>query len=364
MVSKLKIKIEGLNLNKIINEIISRGICIEELVIKNRFITFKVNDCGIENIDVICRKYHKYYKIIQNSIKKRIIQFFTKSFGFLLAIIISCSFLYSHNKFIFNVNVSYESNLPYDLTEVNRALLDAGIAQGIERKSVNVNDIQNMILTSVHDISGCTVKRNGGSLDIVVFPSVLKGELFGGDIVSKYTGVITEIEVFSGEANVRVGDIVKPGDVLIKNNNGASGIVKAKVYFSDYILYNENQTVEEFTGREINTSSVLLFNKKLFKTVLNNEFTSFKEENCVFWLSKNTFIPVSFVKTKYKETVLKEVFVSFESQEETLKENLKNSVMKKVTGGEVLNVVFSVVREDSFVRVDCNCECLVDLANL
>ena len=101
MVSKLKIKIEGLNLNKIINEIITCGICIEELVIKNRFITFKIGENKIKNIDVICRKYHKYYKIIQNSIRIRIIHFFTKSLGFLLAIIISSSFLYSHNKFIF-----------------------------------------------------------------------------------------------------------------------------------------------------------------------------------------------------------------------------------------------------------------------
>ena len=107
----------------------------------------------------------------------------------------------------------------------------------------------------------------------------------------------------------------------------------------------------------------MLFNKKLFKSALNNEFASFKEENCVFWLSKNTFIPISFVRTKYKETVLKEVFVSFESQEEILKENLKNSVLKKVTNGEILNIGFSVVREENFVRLDCSVECEIDLAD-
>lgn len=364
MTSKLKIKIEGLNLNKIINEIISSGICIENLIIKSRCILFKIQEKEIKNIDLICRKYHKNYKIIQNSIKKRIIQNLPKCYGFLLAIIISFAFLFSHNKFVFDVNVSYESVLPYDLTLVKSVLGDAGIVSGIERKNVNVNDIQNLVLTGVNDISGCTVKRNGGSIDIVVFPSANKSGINDEDVVSKYTGVITEIEVFSGEANVKVGDIVKPGDVLIKNNNGASGKVMAKVYFGDYILYNENQTVKEFTGKEIECFSVSLFNKSLYKSALNNDFASFEEENCVFWLSKNTLIPVLYIKTKYKETILKDVFVPFDEQEEILKENLKRSVMEKAFGFDVKDITFSVVREENFVRVDCSCECLVDLAVL
>ena len=117
------------------------------------------------------------------------------------------------------MKVSYESVLPYDLTEVRNVLNSAGIVGGMERNNVNVGEIQNLILSEVHDISGCTVKRNGGMLEIVVFPSVTKNEITTEDIVSKYTGVITEVEVFSGEANVKVGDIVKPGDVIIKNNN-------------------------------------------------------------------------------------------------------------------------------------------------
>jgi hypothetical protein len=81
-------------------------------------------------------------------------------------------------------------------------------------------------------------------------------------------------------------------------------------------------------------------------------------------LSKNTFIPVSFVKTKYRETALKEVFVPFESQEEILKENLKNKVLNKLSSKDVFEVTFSVVREDNFVRIDCSVECELDLANL
>lgn len=364
MVNKLKVKIEGLNLNKIINELIVAGICVEQLIIKPKSILFKVDEKEIKNIDVICRKYHKYYKIIQNSVKKRLIQNMKKSLGFLLAIIISSSFLFSHMRFVFNVKVSYESVLPYDLTEVRNVLNSAGIVGGMERNNVNVGEIQNLILSEVHDISGCTVKRNGGLLEIVVFPSVTKNEITTEDIVSKYTGVITEVEVFSGEANVKVGDIVKPGDVIIKNNNGASGKVKAKVYFSDYILFNERQIIEEFTGRECEFNRVLIFNKNLVECGLNHDFVSFKEENCVFWLSKNTFIPVSFVKTKYRETALKEVFVPFESQEEILKENLKNKVLNKLSSKDVFEVTFSVVREDNFVRIDCSVECELDLANL
>ena len=45
-------------------------------------------------------------------------------------------------------------------------------------------------------------------------------------------------------------------DVLIENKNGASGKIIGKVYFSDYLIYNENQVVKEFTGRVIEKSKI------------------------------------------------------------------------------------------------------------
>ena len=52
------------------------------------------------------------------------------------------------------------------------------------------------------------------------------------------------------------------------------------------------------------------------------------------------------------------------NKEEVLKENLKRSVLEKASGFDVMGITFSVVREENFVRVDCSCDCLVDLAVL
>ena len=362
MIDKVKIKIEGLNLVRLINDFVASNIYIENLVAKQKYISFYVSNKDVKIIDVICKKYHKKYKIIQNSVKKQIIGVLRKSLGFLLAIIISFAFLFSHTRYIFCVNISCESKLPYDLSNVKNVLNDAGIVSGMMRKSVNINEIQNLVISSVDDVSGCSVKRNGGNLEIVVYPSIKKAEVLAEDIVSKYSGIITSVDVFSGVSKVNVGDIVKPGDVLIENQNGASGKICAKVFFSDYILFNENQVVEEFSGNEFESYEVVLFKKFVVKPAKKSVFSNFKTENCVFWLSKNLFVPISFEKKIYKETCLKEAFVSFESQEEKIKQELMESVLMKAGDNKVVDFTFSIVREENFVRVDCNGESEIDLA--
>ena len=64
---------------------------------------------------------------------------------------------------------------------------------------------------------------------------------------------------------------------------------------------------------------------------------------------------------KFKETTLVEVIVPFESQEEILKLNLKNQLLRKVDLSLVKDISFSVVREDNFVRLDCSVKCEIDL---
>ena len=63
-------------------------------------------------------------------------------------------------------------------------------------------------------------------------------------------------------------------------------ILCVKIYFSDYLIYNENQTVKEFTGEFIEKTSISIFNKNLNKRGKNISFSNFVEENCVFYVSK------------------------------------------------------------------------------
>ena len=141
-------------------------------------------------------------------------------------------------------------------------------------------------------------------MDIQIFLGEKKENVSVSNIYSKFNAVITDINIYAGNTNLKVGDLVKEGDLLIENNNGASGKILGKVYYTDCLIYNENQVIENKTGRFIETSDVLLFNKKLHKRIKNIEFMNYIEENCVFCVSKNNFLPISLLKTKLKISIL------------------------------------------------------------
>ena len=219
-----------------------------------------------------------------------------------------------------------------------------------------------MILENFNDISGCTVKSSGGTLDVIIYPATLKEQMSKLDVISKYDAVISKIEVYAGETDLKEGDIIRVGDILIKNNNGASGKIIGKIYFSDYLIYNEIQPKKVFTGKIFNETNISLFNKKLLKTRKNAENQLYLEENCVFCLSKNLFFPINIIKTQYREFFYENQIIGFDLVEKELKDKLYTQLLSKIENADTItNVTYSVVRENNLVRLDCFIECEIDL---
>lgn len=354
MLKKIKVMLFGLNLNCVINEIVKNGINIYDLQIKRNKIAFFTKYEYISKVELICKKYHKNYKIIQINPIKRLFSFIPKCFGFVMAMVVSLSFLLSYNMYVFDVKVSCDSAQNFDLESIRNTLKKDGIISGMNRKNVSVEKIQKLIISSHENISGCLVKNNGGIIDIVVYPSAQKDEIKSDNLYSKYNAKIKSVEVFSGIAKVKAGDVVQVGDMLIENNNGASGKIVAEVLFEDYLIYNENQTIEKFTGRTETKQYLLVFNKKLFKPSEKIDFINYKEENCVFYISKNMFLPIGFNRVIYKETCLEDTVIPFSVKEEELKNSLKNELLKKIDDSFVINnISYSVVTEENLTRLDC-----------
>ena len=364
MLERIKVQINGLNLSVVLNEIINNGVIVNELQIKRNKIAFFSNNNNLSKIELICKKYHKYFKIIQINPIKRLFKFIPRCFGFILAMVIGVSFLFSYNMYVFDVKIHCDSNQEFDLISVKETLKNNGVFSGMKRSDVSPDKIQKLIVSSHENISGCLIKNNGGIIDILVYPSNEKYEVFSENIYSRYNAKIKSVEVFSGKAKVKAGDIVKVGDILIENNNGASGKILAEVLFEDYLIYNENQIVEKFTGNEVIETNVSFYGKVLFKSLSNNSFSNFKKENCVFCLSKNLFLPFNFNKIIYKEIVLEEVVVPFSEKEDELKMELKNSLLKKIDAGFMINdVSYSVVTENNMTRLDCFVSIELNLAD-
>ena len=272
--------------------------------------------------------------------------------GFLLAIIISGSYFFSFNKVVFKLDVSYVSGSSYDMSKVIRVLDDNDVRQGAYLK-ISAKEIESLLIKNVDDISGCRVIKDGSVLSICVYPEVKSTP--SKVLVSKYDAVITKLEVFSGTAKKKVGDIVRKGDLLVESDVESNAIIEGKVYFSSYEIYNENQEIVTFTGRSFSNRKFKILQTTILKDLKNNMFSQYLTQKCVFSLNKNLFIPIVCEEEIVYEVEIKNKMVPFLEKEDEIKMRLLDDV-KRLVGDEFFrenNVTFSIVRDGSYVRVDC-----------
>lgn len=358
----ITVKISGLNLSRLITKLINSGVVTYNLVSKAKSVKFSIASNDLKILDKVCKEERKFYTIISSSGIKNLLSRIPYFLGALLAIFIIGTYIYSASSFIYEVNVAYSSEVPFDLTDVNALLQSNGIKSGLRRRSVNTREIQNMILLNCSNVAGCTVKRIGGKIEIIIYPSREKYETREGDIISNFDGVITHAEAFVGELMVHEGDVVKKGDVLIKNNGGAEGKIQGKVYFTSSIIYNENQQKLTKTGRICKVTNIKFFNFFTLKSKNLCPFSAFLTEKREFYLTENYLYPFKVEEITYMEVVVENIVVPFSDVESKVLNDAYNATLILVEDKDkITNVTYSVVTEGIYTRVDCFVETVINM---
>ena len=356
------VKISGLNLFRITNKLVEKNVFIADLKVKSKQIKFVIHEKNLQILDKICKKEHKFYQIVYKNGFKQLFSRLPFYLGIFLAFVLTFSYMFATSLFVANINVIYKSNLDYDLSAVNNLLKNKGIVSGMKKNEFSTSEIQNMIMLGVENVEGCEVRLNGGNLNICIYPATEKYEAAESDLVSEFDGVIVEAEAYLGELKVKVGDIVSKGDILIKNKGGASGKIKAKVYFTATKIYNQNQQNIVYTGNSYKVKDFLICSKFWVYGKNYCKFSTFLVENCSFYVGKNLFLPILCKETIYREIYIEEKIIPFEAVEEDIKKQVFEEAKAKVkSDAEITNVTYSVVSEGDYTRIDCYIETLLDL---
>lgn len=356
------VKITGLNLIRIVNRLVEKNVCVNHLVIKPKFIKFVIAEKDLLVLDEICKKEHKFYQIIYKNGFKQLFLKIPYMFGAILASLIITIYFVSISLFIKSVDVEYKSNNFYDLSYVNQLLKDKGIVAGMRKSKFSISEIQKLIMLEVDSVEGCEVRLNGNNLSICIYPATLKYEVETENLYSKFDGVVTFAEAYSGNLKVQVGDTISKGDLLIENNNGASGKILAKVYFSSTKIYNENRQELQFTGQTYTVKDFLIYPKFWIFGNNNCIFSKFVVEKRSFYVSKNLFLPILCQENIYREVEIIEKTIPFDEVKEKIKDDLLFETKQKISNfDEISNITYSIVTENNYTRIDCFVEAIVQI---
>ena len=373
----VKIKVEGLFLERFINICVSKKILLMD--IKREKSTIMYANVGIadyKKLKQVARKTKSKIKIQRKKGLPFTIKKYRKRkiFGILFVVILALLIVSSN--YIWNIEIS--GNVKITNQEILQSLEGSGLKVGLSKNDIDINAVISKIRLDREDIPwiGITVKGTNAIVKIkeaAKAPEVIDENKFC-NIVANKTGMITKINVQNGTANVKVGDIVEEGDILVNGYlegkytgtryvHGAA-TVEAKIWYTKKEKAMLKQQIPVQTGNEEKKYSIKFKKNQinLFKTLSKFEKYDTINENKKIILFSNFYLPIEVVKITNKEYVLQDVTYTNEEQTQILTEKLKKELLEEI--GEqknIVNVNVNTYSQDEAVEVEVTYEVLENI---
>ncbi len=195
---------------------------------------------GIE-ANIFVKDFKNIRPILKNSgikvhiLKKRGLPFKIaknrKRSGIIVGLIIFMSFLSFMSWHIWIIDVEGNKNVKAE--EIKAALNEMGISEGVKKSSINSKQKREELLLKIDSLAWASLNTEGCRLTVNV--SEIKNKKpqknTPSNLKAKADGIITKIDVSSGNCLVKKGDTVKAGDVLVSGiieRLGSTEFVKSK----------------------------------------------------------------------------------------------------------------------------------------
>lgn len=350
-----KVRVEGFELHKLLTECIRAGIILREIHIENDLeMTMNIMDIDYDKFMRLVRNrygvivlHEKGYKPIYKKI--------TGSKSTVVGLLVFILMMYYQSSFVSEIRVlGYE---PYTEARVRETLQEAGLYEGVSKKSVDGNALKLYLYQNLDNIAWIGLKYSGNMAEVTIVegtqPQQPADHGKPGHVVADKEGYVERIIAKEGIPAVEKGTYVKKGDVLIsgiiplkstaygtpeseltERYVHASGEVFAKVPSRLYYYQDRYDLMKEATSKELYGIRIELGDLKLNTAKMFNNFDSanYREKKLIKTI-RPIPINISIVKLeevslsrkeKAEEVLEKQVNALVRSQiKETLAENVQ-----------------------------------------
>ena len=374
----VNITVEGFFVERFINNCINNKIFLWGIKRKtSTLLTVNININNFKKIHSIARKTKCKVKINSKKGLPIILHKYRKRKLLLLLLIPIFLVIVISSNYIWNIEIMGVNSINKD--ELIMQLSEEGIKVGAVKSKVNSTNVINNIRLKRKDISWMSVDMKGTNVLITVVEAEEKPNIIDKDeycnVVANQRGMIVKITADTGTAQVKVGDIVEKGDVLIGGfMEGkytdiryvhAKGKIEAKVWHTKKIKSGLVREITEETGVTENKYSIKVnnFEINLYKTLPNfQNYDKINETNRIR-IFQNFYLPIEINKTTYVEQ--KRIKVTYG------KEELKKILIKELEqqfsdeGIDKLNVINKVVNvydiENDILELEMTYEVIEDI---
>lgn len=351
IIGYVRVVIEGYYIERFINICTNNKIAIWNLKRDkkvNLILNVRIND--FKEICKIARKTKCKVRIKKKKGLPFIFHKYKKRKIFVILLIVLIFLIMLSSNFVWNVDITEENN--QNLENIEEDIKNAGLIVGKFKSDIDTKDIINKVRLQRNDIAWMGIELKGTNAIVKLVKAVDKPEIIDENdycsIVSDKAGIITKINAQSGMANVKVGDTVNKGDVLI---NGwiegqytgiryvhAKGEIQAKVWYTKYQKIPLNATERIQTGQTENKFAIKLNNFKinLYKRLSKFEIYDTIETESKFKIFSDFYLPISVVKTLNNEVQEQEKTYTIQEAKELGIQELQAKLDEEIENKEAI----------------------------
>ena len=350
----MKIELNGHNIDNLLKILYQKKVVLFNIVRKEyNSISFEILDKDYKKV----KRHIANFKVKTTLSKfKQLPKFMLANLGVILGVFFGIIFGIFASNYTWQINIYGTEQL--SINDIISVLKDNGIRKG----KINLQtseEIENILLNNYDRIAQVSVIREGTAIIINLSEKLVYNEQEFKPITAKYNGIVTDINIITGTTNVKVGDYVNVGDILVLPFNiNADGSkvsvcplaeIKAEIFVTKKRQLNKTEQVLMPTGKEIKTYNYKFKNLNLFSGINKNLFALF--DTYVYNENISDLLPFNREVVVYRELSLAEVNHDLNAEKDALIQSCKDDVYQNLPVGEILNeeVSTSVVGDTLYV---------------
>lgn len=367
ILGKNKVEISGLNIDRLLNRLAAAGIVMSDVRrVSHRVVTFTVTDKTLKKLfSAVDPLWYNINIISKKSLKNSLINFWKNRPGLGAGLILAIVMIAAFNMFIWDIRITGNEQIQ-DKTVI-QTLENLGIKKGVLIGAIDRKQLAQNLSSQLEQASLVSVEIKGITLIINIKERIIKPEdnqeKTSDEIISAYDCVITKIALLNGTSLVKVGDIVKKGELLagayeeyyegsqkVRKTVRAEGEFWGKVWFTHTRLYSTDGVQYVRSGQKktkVHWEIFGLKNTKTFEPDFNFYAYETSQKNI------NFLLPIKIYKTDYYELKPRLVKLTLKEAEERYgREVMEEARLKLSEDAVILNSYIKVSEENGLIRID------------
>lgn len=302
-----KFCIKCLNQEKLLNNL-SKEVSLSDIDRKNKSdTTFKCSYFDRKKVENLLKSKQVEYSVEDFGLCSLMRKIFT-SYGLISAILFSVCLYFFQYQYIWQ----YEIN-GVELLDKTQVVSFVKEKYSNKKSKLDTEEIEVGLIDNFEEISFASCIVKGQTLVVNIKEKLMPEQMYGEfkPIVAKRSGKISKINLISGTAKVKVGEIVRLGDILVEpytiDTSGeimkveAKAEIEAEVYNEASVDHYDKFIEVKRTGRKAEQNDIKLFGLSIYRFKEDINFEMYEVEYEDVDLIRNLFLPFKMQKTVYYE---------------------------------------------------------------